>query len=122
MPMEKVYMDVPKNKKTQRSWESSDRSPYDFEEQTTPVIQDYVTLDHYEANEDDFDMNTYENEFSHMDMEMEEINENDMYENGNIDFGNNQLPKSMTVEKKTVVEEENPRRVTTTWMKVTKTY
>lgn len=117
--MEKVYMDVPKNKKTQRSWESTDRSPYDLEE-TTPVMQDFITLDHYEANEDDYDMNTYENEFDQM--EMDEKNEPDMYDNGNIDFGNNTMPKTTTLEKKIVVEEENPRRVTTTWMKVTKTY
>ena len=50
----------------------------------------------------------------------------DMYDNRNIDWRWNedvsQNPRNMTMDRKTIVEEENPKRKTTTWLRVRREY
>ena len=121
--MEKVYMEAPKQQT--RMWKPEDISPYDFKNDL-PVNSSY---DMNDENEEEFDMNALLDEMDSMDDEMdrEDMNESDMYENGNIDWQCNEDMsqknyKNLIMERKTVVEEENPRKVTTTWMRVTKQY
>lgn len=120
--MEKVYMEAPKQA---RMWKPEDISPYDFKDDL-PVNSSYVMDD---ENDDEFDMDALLDEMNSMDDEMnfKDDESRDMYENGNIDWRCNEDMsqrncKNLSMERKTIVEEENPKRVTTTWMRVTKQY
>lgn len=122
--MEKVYMEVPK--KNSRMWKPEDISPYDFKDDI-PVN---TTYDQYsDTNEEEYDMEAIMDELNRIDDELESdcIHEDDMYDNGNIDWRCNEdvsqtNERKMSVDRKTIVEEDNPKRKTTTWMRVTKYY
>ena len=135
--MEKVYMELPK--KSLKVWKNDDISPYDFrdelrnekysnEEVRNERYNDEFRNDRYISDEDEYDMDAIMDELDRIDMEMgdECSPESDMYDNGNIDFRcNEDISQNMTqmhVERKTIVEEENPKRKTTTWMRVTRVY
>lgn len=120
--MEKVYMEVPK--KNMKMWKPEDISPYDFKDDIQ--VNSY---DRYSDNEDEYDMDAIMEELNKIDDELENecIHEDDMYENGNIDWRCNEdvsqnNERKMSIDRKTIVEEDNPKRKTTTWMKVTKFY
>lgn len=119
--MEKVYMEAPK-KKNDRMWRPTDVSPYDFKEEHA------VNGQPTEFNEEEFDMDAILKDMSMLDDEMNhEILEPDMYENRNIDYRYgedvSQRPySSQTMDRKMIVEEDNPKRKTTTWMRVTRHY
>lgn len=122
--MEKVYMELPK--KNLRVWKNDDISPYDFRDE---LRNDRYSNDvQYNNEEDEYDMDAIMDELDRMDEDMQdECNpESDMYENGNIDWRCNedisQNLREMHVERKSIVEEENPKRKTTTWMRVTRVY
>lgn len=119
--MEKVYIRTENKTPKNKQWRNEDTSPYDLTEtvmnETTP---EFITLDHYDADEDDFDMNALYNE---MEDEYDDLHEEDMYSNNNInEMYHEQKPKNVILEKKIISEEENPKRTTTTWIKVTKNY
>ena len=83
----------------------------------------------YDFSEDSFDMDALMEDMDRLEEEMNEddMDENDMYENGNIDWQCNEdvsrrSYKNQTMERKTIVEEDNPKRTTTTWMRVTRQY
>ncbi len=84
--------------------------------------------DRYNNEEDEYDMDAIMDELDRLDDEMrDECNpESDMYDNGNIDWRCNedisQNMREMHIERKMIVEEENPKRKTTTWMRVTRVY
>lgn len=119
--MEKVYMEVPK--KNTAVWRSEDISPYDFRNNESNVHNDRFVTD-----EDEYDMDAIMDELDRIDEDMvDECNpESDMYENGNIDWRCNedisQNVRQMNIDRKTIVEEENPKRKTTTWMRVSRVY
>ena len=121
--MEKVYMEVPKTNK--RVWKSNDISPYDFKEDAR---MNNITMPSYQNEEEEFDMDAIMNELNNIDDELERecMHEDDMYDIGNIDWRWNEDVRNqsqrMHIERKTVVEEENPKRKTTTWMKVIRSY
>ena len=120
--MEKVYMELPK--KNLRVWKNEDVSPYDFRDDHVNEPRN----DQYSDYDDEYDMDAIMDELNRMEYEIEdECNpESDMYENGNIDWRCNedisQNMKEMHIERKSVVEEENPKRKTTTWMRVKRVY
>lgn len=82
----------------------------------------------YISEEDEYDMDAIMNEMNELeDIEYDCNPELDMYDNGNIDWRWNEdvsqrCPKNMTMDRKTIVEEENPKRKTTTWMRVKREY
>lgn len=119
--MEKVYMEAPKQNQN-RMWRPEDISPYDFRD---PQTNQNSMNDTYEFNENDLDMDAILNEMNAMDNESSR--ESDMYDNQNIDWQCNedvsQRPyHTQVMDRKTIVEEENPKRKTTTWMRVTRQY
>ena len=118
--MEKVYMEVPR--KNSNVWRSEDVSPYDFRDSDKKEKE----YDRYMNEEDEYDMDAIMDELDRMDMQDECSPESDMYENGNIDWRCNedvsQKMRQMNVERKTIVEEENPKRTTTTWLRVSRVY
>ena len=143
--MEKVYMEAPR--RNTNTWRSEDVSPYDFRDENPPVQENMnrtimddraqeIRNQNYNVrnqnirdyDEDEFDMDAIMDEMNQMDdIEYDCYPEPDMYENHNIDWRWNEdvsmgNPKNMTVDKKTVVEEENPKRKTTTWMRIRKEY
>ena len=121
--MEKVYMEVPKTSK--RVWRSNDISPYDFKDDAR---MNNISMPSYQNEEEEYDMDAIMDELNHMDDELEGecMPEDDMYDNGNIDWRWNEdvshQDQKMCIERKTVVEEENPKRTTTTWMRVKREY
>ena len=135
--MEKVYMEVPKKKLG--VWKSDDVSPYDFRDDVrnefrndmrnelrNEVLNDRLD-ERYMHEEDEHDMDAIMDELDKMGELQDECNpENDMYDYGNIDWRCNedisQQMSQMNIERKTIVEEENPKRKTTTWMRVTRVY
>ena len=141
--MEKVYMEAPR--RNTNTWRSEDISPYDFRDENPPStpqenrnnqeIRDTRTPNRmtqnstrYASEEDEYDMDAIMEELDRMDEELgdECSPESDMYDNGNIDWRCNedvsQNMSSMHVERKTIVESDNPKRKTTTWMRVTRVY
>lgn len=136
--MEKVYMELPK--KSLRVWKNDDISPYDFRDdermnrysnedvRNNKLNNEDIINKRYQNEEDEYDMDAIMEELDRMDEQMQDecSPESDMYENGNIDFRCNedvsQNMSSMHLERKTIVEEENPKRKTTTWMRVTRVY
>ena len=136
--MEKVYMELPK--KNLRVWKNDDISPYDFRDdgrinrysnedlRNDRYSNEELRNDRIQNEEDEYDMDAIMEELDRMDEEMQDecSPESDMYDNGNIDWRCNedvsQNMSSMHVERKTIVEEENPKRKTTTWMRVTRVY
>ena len=147
--MEKVYMEAPR--RNTNTWRSEDVSPYDFrDENPTPqenlnrsIAENRNTVDtrrnpqemrtqdysnRYANEEDEYDMDAIMEEMNQMeDIEYDCHPELDMYDNGNIDWRWNEdvsqrCPKNTTMDRKTIVEEENPKRKTTTWMRVKHEY
>jgi len=123
--MEKVYMELPK--KNLRVWKNDDISPYDFRDELRNETRNEVRNDRYSNDEDEYDMDAIMDELDRMDDMMDECNpESDMYDNGNIDWRCNedvsQRMTQMSMERKSIVEEENPKRKTTTWIRVTRVY
>ena len=123
--MEKVYMELPK--KNLRVWKNDDISPYDFRDELRNETRNEVKNNQYSNDEDEYDMDAIMDELDHMDDMMDECNpESDMYDNGNIDWRCNedvsQRMTQMSMERKSIVEEENPKRKTTTWIRVIRVY
>ena len=104
--MEKVYMNSDQYRNRRNQWQSEDVSPYDLREDSS--LRNMNQLDYYDASDDEFDFEAIENE-----MENEDYPTNP--ENGSMD------ENGCTVyEKKTVVEETEPQKTTTTWIKITR--
>ena len=145
--MEKVYMEAPR--RNTNTWRSEDVSPYDFRDEgmsqeslNRSIAENRNTVDtrrpsqeirkqdyanRYANEEDEYDMDAIMEEMNQMeDIEYDCHPELDMYDNGNIDWRWNedvsQNPRNMTIDRKTIVEEENPKRKTTTWMRVRREY
>lgn len=140
--MEKVYMEAPR--RNTNTWRSEDISPYDFRDENPPStpqenrnnqeIRDTRTPNRmtqnstrYASEEDEYDMDAIMEEMNQMeDIEYDCHPELDMYDNRNIDWRWNedvsQNPRNMTMDRKTIVEEENPKRTTTTWLRVRREY
>lgn len=148
--MEKVYMEVPK--RNTKTWRTEDISPYDFKDdisydrntnQENTHFEERALQrnrmqesnlknrmqDHFDNEEDEYDMDAIMEDMNRIDDELENecYHEADMYENGNIDWRWNEdvsqsTNKNMTIDRKTIVEEENPKRTTTTWMRVKRQY
>lgn len=135
--MEKIYMETPR--RNTNTWRKDDISPYDFRDDVTQVKQENFNQSSNQTNENRMNQNRYMSEEDEYDMDaiMDEMNqledieydchpELDMYDNGNIDWRWNEdvslNPKNMTIDRKTIVEEENPKRKTTTWMRVKREY
>lgn len=124
--MEKVYMELPK--KNLRVWKNDDISPYDFRDEIRNETRNEIRNDRYSNDEDEYDMDAIMDELDRMDEDMRDecSPESDMYENGNIDWRCNedvsQRMTQMSMERKSIVEEENPKRKTTTWIRVTRVY
>lgn len=122
--MEKVYMEAPR-KQTNRQWRAEDVSPYDFRD-------DLPNNSYNNSKETDFDMDSLMEDMnaldSQFDMNMNDENEDDMYHNGNIDWQWNEDVsqsgncRTLSMERKKVIEEENPKRITTIWTRITKQY
>lgn len=119
--MEKVYIRTENKAPQNKQWRNEDTSPYDFSESVMQeTAPEFITLDHYDADEDDFEENTL---YPDLGDEFDDLEEMDMYSNNNINVQPTECkPKTVVLEKKIITEEENPKRTTTTWIKVTKTY
>lgn len=89
-----------------------------------------IYLDSQHMNEEDeYDMDAIMEDMDMIEDELENglYPQRDMYDNGNIDWRCNEdvsqnNMKTMTVDRKTIVEEDNPKRTTTTWMRVRREY
>lgn len=103
--MEKVYMNSDQYRTRRNQWQNEDVSPYDFRD--SQPAQNNRSLDYYDASDDEFDFETIADE-----MENEDYMIND---NGHTD-GNG----CIIYEKKTVIEETEPQKTTTTWIKMTR--
>lgn len=104
--MEKVYMNSDQYRNRRNQWQNNDVSPYDFKD--TPIMKEERSLDYYDANDDEFDFDAIANEM-----------ENDDY---NPDQDNMHVDENgcTVYEKKTVIEETDPQKTTTTWIKITR--
>lgn len=133
-------MNIENKAKTSRGrWNDNDVSPYDLKEREIPINQaearNNYRYDTYIPQEDEIERQDLNQSFDEYDSEFDNYEEDDMYMNHNINCGcgnhcSNQNPeipencpiKSVILEKNTVIEEENPKKTTTIWVKITKTY
>lgn len=116
--MEKIYMEAPAPTKM---WRPTDISPYDFrDELSTNKMSSSQNNQQEEFDDEGFDMDAILNEMNMLNDEMENelYQENEMISHPSI----NDSCKQQTIQRKTIIEEENPKRTTTTWIKVTRCY
>lgn len=87
-------------------WQNGDVSPYDvFDSQSSRNVNN---SNYYDSSDDEFDFETIADEM-----------ENEDYEMNNGSCSNDEYG-CVICEKKTVIEETDPQKTTTTWIKITR--